>query len=163
MHEDRPSPNEYLKVSGVVQLQHFRNGELIDEIITKNLVTSAGKAAVAANVVSDVTGTKFDAIAIGTGTTAPAAGDTQLGAEITGGGGQRISAASVTGTRVTTSTANDTGQFVGTFSFSASYAVTEAGLLNNSTGGDMLSRQTFAAINVISGDSLQVTWKIQFS
>ena len=151
-------------IKGWTEINVFdEDGILKNTYTNKNLVVSAGKAAVAANVVSDVTGTKFDYIAIGTGTTAAAATDTQLVTEITGGGGQRRGTTDVTGTRITTSTANDTGQWVTTFTFTANYAVTEAGLLNASSNGDLLCRQTFSAINVVDGDSLQLTWKVQFS
>jgi hypothetical protein len=37
--------------------------------------------------------------------------------------------------------------------------VTESGTLNAAAAGVLLARQTFSAINVANGDSLQVTWK----
>lgn len=121
-----------------------------------NLVTDAGKAAVA-GLINGVVTDFFDFIAIGTGTTAPAAGNTTLEAEITTNGGQR---ASSTNTRVTTDVTNDTAQGVTTFAFTGSFAVTESGWLSASSGGTLLCRQTFSAINVVNGDSLQVTWKV---
>jgi len=157
--------NETVGLKGWIVLEHFDSeGKLIEDVRTPNLVVSVGKAEVAGLMVSDVSGmTKFDYIAIGTGTTAAAAGDTTLGAEITGGGGERRGGADVTGTRVTTSVANDTGQWVTTFSFTATYAVTEAGVLNAASAGTLLARQTFSAINIVNGDSLQCTWKVQAS
>ena len=44
---------------------------------------------------------------------------------------------------------------------SASHAVTEAGAFNDASAGDMLCRQTFAAVNLVSADKLEVTYKIQ--
>jgi len=38
--------------------------------------------------------------------------------------------------------------------------VTESGVLNDASTGTLLARQVFSAINVASGDSLQITWKI---
>src|SRR3989338_3066540 len=61
--------------------------------------------------------------------------------------------------RVTTDVTNDTAQLVLTFNFTASFAVTESGVLNAASVGVLLARQTFSAINVANGDSLQVTWK----
>ncbi|MCD6583644.1 MAG: hypothetical protein J7K71_03045 [Candidatus Omnitrophica bacterium] len=97
----------------------------------------------------------FTYVAIGTGTTSPSASDTVLGNEVS-----RVSA---TVGRTTTSVTNDTATFDATFSFSSSYAITEAGIFNASSGGTMLARQTFSAINVASGDTLKISWKVQVS
>ena len=120
------------------------------------MITNAGMAEVAGLIGTDTTGdvTAFDYIAIGTGTTAPSATDTALVSE------QQRAAA--TGTRVTTTVTNDTLQLVkDAFSFSGSYAITEVGVFNASTGGTMLSRSTFSAVNVTANDTLKVTVKIQ--
>ncbi len=127
-----------------------------DKMVIENLVVDAGKAAVA-GLINGVITNFFEHIAIGTGAVAPAAGDTALGAEITTGGGAR---AAGTTSRVTTDVTNDTAQIVLTFSFTASFAVTESGVFDSAAAGTMLARQTFSAINVVSGDSLQITWKI---
>jgi len=122
------------------------------------VVTNAGKAEVAALIGSDTSGdgTPFDYIAIGTGTTAESASDTALENEI-----QRAAA---TGSRVTVNVTNDTLQLVkDAFTFGSSYAITESGVFNASTGGTMLCRKTFDAINVTSDDTLKVTWKITIS
>ena len=153
--------DEDLKLRGHFDILHFDpEGNLIEERHGSNVITNAGLAAVAGLILTDVTVDDFDYIAIGTGTTAEAATDTTLEAEITTGGGER---AAGTGTRVTTTQTNDTAQLVNTFSFTASFAVTEAGILNAATGGDLLCRKTFSAVNVASGDSLQTTYKIQVS
>jgi hypothetical protein len=67
----------------------------------------------------------------------------------------------VTASSVTTTLTNDTAQFVGTVSISGTIAVTESGLFNADTNGTLLARQTFSAVNVVSGDSIQFTWKIK--
>jgi len=120
------------------------------------MITNAGMAEVAGLIGTDTQGdvTAFDYIAIGTGTTAPSATQTALVSE------QQRAAA--TGTRVTTSVTNDTLQLVkDAFSFSGSYAITEVGVFNSSSGGTMLSRSTFNAVNVTANDTLKVTVKIQ--
>ena len=150
----------YFKLNGSFEVEHYRGGNLIDRRVVDNLVTSTGKAAVAALILNDVAEDDFDHIAIGTGTTAAAAGDTALESEITTNGGERTAA---TGTRVTTSVTDDTAQLVATFNFTGSFAVTETGVLNAASGGDLLCRQVFSAINVENEDSLQITWKIQIS
>lgn len=150
----------YFKLAGSFTVEHVRNGKVIDRRVVDNLITNAGKAQVAGLVLSDVGGTAFDYIAIGTDNTAAAAANTALGAEITTGGGAR---AASTGTRVTTSVTNDTAQLVATWTFSGSFAIVETGVLNASSAGVLLARQVFSTINVQSGDQLTITWKIQIS
>lgn len=130
------------------------------DVVSENLVTTKGKELVA-DQLGGTTTAPVTAIAIGVGTTAAAAGDTALESEITTNGGQR-GAATVTNT--TTTTANDTEQWVKTFTFTGSFAVTEEGLFdNNTSGGNMLARQVFSSVNVVSGDVLQFTHKVTVS
>lgn len=151
---------EKVGLSGWIEIKHRdKDGNLIQEIVTPNCLTNAGFAEVAGLITADQASnhTAFDYIAIGTGTTAPSASDTQLEAEITDAGGARKAA---TGTRTTVNVENDTMQLVATFNFTGSKSVTESGVFNASSGGVMLCRQTFSAINVANGDSLEVTWKV---
>jgi len=134
----------------------FLFGYWANSLVWSNLVVDTGKAGVASRINGAGAEAAFTFIAIGTGAVAPAAGDTALGAEITTGGGARAAA---TASRVTTDVTNDTAQLVLTFNFTATFAVTESGALNAAAAGVMLARQTFSAVNVVSGDSLQVTWK----
>lgn len=123
--------------------------------VVSNLVTNAGVAGVASRVNGAGGEAAFTFVAIGTGVVAAAAGDTALGAEITTGGGARASA---TASRVTTDVANDTARLVNTFTFTASFAITESGILNAASAGVLLARQVFSAVNVVNGDTLQITW-----
>lgn len=124
---------------------------------THNLITNVGHAAANARMSGQGSYSTFVNLAIGTGTTAAAAGDTALQTEITTLGGARGAA---TATQVTTTVTNDTTQLVKTWTFTGTFAVTEEGILDNATsGGSLLAHQVFAAINVVSGDSLQVTHK----
>jgi len=121
----------------------------------EDIITNAGLAEVAKLIGADLGGVKFGYIAIGSGTTAPAATDTALEFE--------THRASATVTQTTTTVTGDTAQFEYTFSFTASYAISESGVFNDPTAGVMLCRQTFPVINVVSGDALTVTWKIVVS
>jgi hypothetical protein len=109
-----------------------------------NGITNAGMAEVAGLITLDVGGTAFDYIAIGTGTTTFDPTQTALSNEIKRKAG--------TGSRVTTIVTNDTAQYVTTFSsadgLSGTSAVTESGVFNQSSGGTMLCRQTFSALNI---------------
>jgi hypothetical protein len=133
-------------------------GHFVDKMVISNLITTAGVAGIAARINGSGSPAAYVYIALGTGTDAAADADTQLVAEITTAGGARASA---TASVVTTDTAGDTAQLVNTFSFTtgASFAITESGVLNAASDGTLLARQVFSAINVASGDSLQVTWK----
>lgn len=134
--------------------------------INKNGVTDAGKAAVASRINGAGGAAAFTAIGQGTGATAFSAADTALQTEVkadgtAAAGVHALATASVTASRVTTTVTNDTAQLVGTISETATIAVTESGVFNADTSGTLLCRQTFTAVNVVSGDSLQFTWKIK--
>lgn len=58
---------------------------------------------------------------------------------------------------VTTTTANDTYRVVGTLTAESNAAITEAGLFDALTGGNMYIRGTFGVINLEAGDSIQFT------
>jgi len=146
-------------LKGSFDVLQIRNGKVIDSRHVNNLIVNVGLAQ-AAGLLNGVVTNYFDYLAIGTGTTPPSATDTGLQSEITTGGGAR---AASTNSRVTTTVENDTAQFVHQWDFTSSFAVTESGIFDSSTGGNMLARQTFSAINVNNGDSLQITWKIQVS
>lgn len=98
---------------------------------------------------------------IGTGTTGAAAGDTALETEST-------TAYNPDNTRATGSTTEASAtvfRTVGTNTVDASVAVTEWGLLSQAAtgGGVLFDRQTFAAVNLVSGDSLQTTYDLTVS
>ena len=146
--------HESLGLKGEIEfLVIDKEGNIRERRVVRNVITNDGKASVAGLILADVSETPYDYVAIGTGTTSASASDTALEAET-----HRVAG---TGSRVTTSTTNDTAQLQATFNFSASYSITESGVFNASSGGTMLCRQTFSAINVNDGDSLQITWKIQ--
>lgn len=140
-----------LQIPGITG--HFGNSRQI-----KNLITSAGKAGVASRINGAGSESAFTYIAVGTGTTAANVADTTLETETAASG---LSRANATASRVTTTVTNDTAQLVYTFSVSGTVAVTESGVLNASSNGTLLCRQVFSAINVVNGDSLQVTWKVK--
>ena len=144
---------------GKIKLDENGQPMIRDTGWSPNGITNAGFAEVAGLLLTDVGGTAFDYIAIGTGTTAFSPTQTALVSEV-----KRKAAA---GSRVTTSVSNDTAQLQTTFSsadgLSGTHAITESGVFNAATAGTMLCRQTFSALNIDwdAGDTLQVTWKIQ--
>lgn len=131
-------------------------GHWSDKLLVSNLITNAGAAGVASRINGSGAEAAFVYIAVGTGATAANVADTTLQTEITDSGMARVSA---TASRVTTDVTNDTAQLQTTFTVSGTKAVTESGVLNASSSGVLLNRQVFSAINVVSGDSLQITHK----
>jgi len=113
-----------------------------------------------AGLINEVTSGGFTYLAIGVGVVAADVTDTTLGSEITTGGGERAAA---TCSRVTTTVTDDTAQMVKEWTFSASFSVTESAPFDAASAGVMLARQVFSAIAVVSGDKLEVTWKIAVS
>jgi len=135
-------------------------GLYADEVVARNLLTNAGFAGSASRLNGAGGEAAFTYLAVGTGTTAPDVADTTLEAEIVDSGLERATA---TVTRVTTTVTDDTAQLDKTFSVTGTKAVTEAGALNAASTGVLLCRQTFSAINVVDGDSLQIIYKIKVS
>lgn len=133
--------------------------------LVTNGVTNTGHADVAGLINNTGAVTAFGQIGMGTGNTAFSATQTALVTEVTASGSGAsgvhvLASGSTTASRVTTSVTNDTSQWVGTVSITGTIAVVESAVFNNNTNGDMLCRQVFSAINVVSGDSLQFTWKV---
>lgn len=91
----------------------------------------------------------------GTGTTAPVAGNTAL--ETVKSDEARTVG---TGSQATTNTTNDTYQVVGTITCASSgAAITEVGLFDALTSGNLFLRGTFSAINLNVADSIEFTIK----
>lgn len=131
-----------------------------------NLITDAGRAAMASRVNGSGGAAAFTSIGQGTGATAASVADTTLQTGVTAAGAgdagvHALATASVTASRVTTTVTNDTAQLVGTIAEAATIAVTESAVFNADTAGTMLCRQVFTAVNVVNLDSLQLTWKIK--
>jgi len=129
-----------------------------DKMVHCNLVTNAGFAGIASRINGADSEAAFTYLGTGTGTTAANAADTALETPITDSGLERASA---TCSRVQTTVANDTAQLLKAFSVTGTKAVTECGAFNASTNGVLLGHQVFAAINVVSGDTLQITYKFK--
>mgnify|MGYP000651410841 FL=1 len=139
--------NDLFNLKGRVSIE--LNGQTVQKI--DNLVVTAGKVFVASRM-KDATATAMSHMAVGTNSTAAAAGDTALGSE----------SARVALTSTTAST--NTFIYVATFpAGTGTAALTEAGILNASSGGTMLCRTVFTAVNKGSADSMTVTWTITVS
>lgn len=125
------------------------NGEVVQEV--DNLVVTAGKGYVASRM-KDATATAMSHMAIGTGSTAAAAGDTALGSE---SARTALTSTSVSGAVVTYADTFAAGVGTG--------AITEAGILNASSGGTLLCRTVFSVVNKGASDSMTITWTVTAS
>lgn len=132
-------------------------GRWSDKRMVSNLITNAGMAGVASRINGSGAEAAFTYIGVGTGTTAAAVGNTTLETEIVDSGLDRAAA---TAARTTVDVTNDAATLAKTFSVTGTKAVTESGVFNAVSGGVLLARQVFSAVNVVSGDSLAITWTI---
>ena len=135
-----------LKLTGALTIA--LNDEIVQE--TENLVVTAGKNWVADRM--NNVNTVMTHMAVGTGTTAAAAGNTTLVTE------------SDRNTLTSTTVTNNTIIYVATWAAGdATAALTEAGVFDAASGGDMLCRTVFTVVNKASADSMTITWTITVS
>jgi hypothetical protein len=132
-------------------------GTWTKEALMSNAINPTSYALMAGYVSGDFTN-PFTHLAIGIGTQSfPAS---TLNSEIVSGGGARAAA---TVTRTTTTETNDTVQFVHEWTFTSSFTITEEGIFDAASSGNMLAYVTFSGVPVVSGDKLEITHQIIFS
>lgn len=102
-------------------------------------------------------GTEPKYVAWGTGAGTAAATDTTLFTE------SAEARTSGTSSKVTTTTTSDTYQVVGTMTASAGRTITNAGLFDASTSGNLFIKTDFTGVVLATSDSITFTFKIQFS
>ena len=128
-----------------------KDGNIKDTRQLTNLVVSDGLDFIASRM-KDATATAMSHMAIGTGNTAAASGDSSLGTE--------AARQALTSTTVN----NNAVSYVASFAAgTGTGAITEAGILNNSTGGTLLCRTVFSVVNKGASDSMTITWTITIS
>ena len=141
-----------LSAKGNVQLEVFdKDGNLKESQEIKNVVVTVGLGYIASRM-KDATATAMSHMAVGSGNTAAAAGNTTLETE--------LGRVTLTSTTVSTNTV----QYIGDFpAGTGTGAVVEAGVLNASSGGTLLCRSVFSVVNKGAADTLKVTWTITVS
>jgi hypothetical protein len=118
------------------------------------LVVNAGKAILAKRCKG--VGTEPNYVAWGTGAGTTAVTDTTLFTEAS------ESRVAGTSSNVTTTVTDDTYQVVGTLTCAgAGKTITNAGLLDASTSGNMLMKGDFTGVVLAVGESIQFTMKVQ--
>lgn len=119
------------------------------------IVANSGKAVITNRIKGS--GTEPSYVAWGTGAGTAAAADTTLFTE--------ASEARVAGTSTqqTTTTTSDTYQVVGTLTANANKTITNAGLFDASTSGNLFVKGDFTGIALNSAESVQFTIQAQLS
>jgi len=143
-----------LEITGALQIS--LNNEIVHQC--DNLVVTAGKNWVANRFKDDGGGFtqlgEMTHMAVGSGSTAAAVGNTALGTEL-----NRIALTTAGGT-----VSNATVQYDATWSDAiGALAIEEAGIFSASTGGTMLARTVFAIINKGTDDTVSISWTITVS
>ena len=140
-----------IKATGSVCVQILdKDGNVKDQRDIHNLVVTSGKQFIAARMVG--TPTAMSHMAIGSGTTAAANGDTTLQNEL---GRVALGSAAASGAVVTYTATFPAGTGTG--------AVTEAGTFNANSAGTMLCRTVFPVVNKGADDAMAITWTITVS
>ncbi len=128
-----------------------KDGKIKDTRELTNLVVSDGLDFIASRM-KDATATAMSHMAIGTGSTAAASGDSALGTE--------AARQALTSTTVN----NNAVSYVASFAAgTGTGAITEAGILNANSGGTLLCRTVFSVVNKGASDSMTITWTITIS
>ena len=143
-------------IMGEVSAVHVAADGLITDygVIGRRVVTTAYCAYMVDIHQTDATTVgDFKYHASGTGTTAEAAGDTDLVATdgITRAVGTQVESSSVA------------YQSVATLTYAGTLAITEHGLFNTAGSATLMDRTKFAAINVAASDSIQFTYTITYT
>lgn len=131
------------------------DGRIKAEEVTDNLVVTVGRYHIA-DQMADQGEAAMSHMAIGTGSTAVAAGDTALDTEL-----DRNAL-----TSITQGTGTDANKvtYVGDWAAGdGTGAITEAGIFNSASAGIMLCRTVFSVKNKGAGDTLTLTWVLTIS
>ena len=138
-----------LKLSGRVGIVlRDKDGNIIEEQTTENLVVNDGLNFICSRM-EGTSQNVMSHMAVGTDSTAVAAGDTTLGTE--------LARVALTSTTVSTNTI----EYVASYSAgTGTGALVEAGIFNASSAGDMLCSVRFDVINKAAADSMTITWTI---
>ncbi len=140
--------NDTIKVTGELKITVTKPDGNVHETVVPNIVVTDGKEYIASRM-KDASATAMSHMAIGTGSTAAAAGDAALGNEA---GRVALTSTTVTSNAVA---------YVATFAAgTGTGAITEAGIFNASSSGTLLCRTVFSVINKGAADTLGITWTV---
>lgn len=142
--------HDKVKVSGKVRLVlKDKNGKVKESREIKNLLVSTGLEFICSRM-AGTSASVMSHMALGSGTTTPAAGQTDLVSIL--GSREALDSTSASSNTITYVSSFEAGEGTG--------AVTEAGIFNAASGGTMLCRTTFNQVYKEPDDTMSVTWTI---
>jgi hypothetical protein len=153
-------PHFYGQVS--LMVQRSDGTRVVLGLASLRVVTTVGVNAIVDAFQNTVELENFKYHGFGTGGSAEAVGNTALTTELTTE--YATNNTRPTGTTTEGASAN-IYRTVGTLSPDATVAITEHGIFDQAanSGGTLLDRTLFSVVNLVSGDSLQVTYDLTFS
>ena len=142
--------NDNLKLRGDVAIVvKDKDGKVKDSREIHNLVVSTGLEYICSRMAGTSAGV-MSHMAVGSGTTAASAGQTDLVSAL--GSREALDSTSALSNTITYVSSFEAGEGTG--------AVTEAGIFNASSSGTMLCRTVFAVVNKDADDTMSITWSI---
>jgi hypothetical protein len=142
--------NDDLKLRGDVAIVlKDKDGNVKDSREIHNLVVTSGLTYICSRMAGTSAGV-MSHMALGSGTTAAAAGQTDLVSIL--GSREALDSSTASANTITYVSSFEAGEGTG--------AVTEAGIFNASSGSTMLCRTVFAVVNKQADDTMSVTWTI---
>ena len=129
-----------------------KDGNVKETREVDNLVVNAGLDYIASRM-KDASAAAMTHMALGTNSTAAAAGQTALSAQA--GSREALDSTTVTSNAVVYVASFEAGDATGN--------IVEAGLFNASSGGTMLCRTVFGSVAKQADDSMTVTWTVTIS
>lgn len=149
---------DVIRMKGFIEaeLRNANDGSIVEKRRINNVIVTAGRAWVLAQICSSKiqTGESISQMEVGTGTTAPATSDAALG-------GATLRKA--IGTFTTTNLTSNPPSWLAAVSFATNEANTtlgEVGLFNSSAAGTMLGRATFTTINKTTSNTLSISYTV---
>ena len=142
--------NDNLKLRGDVAIVlKDKDGNIKDTREITNLVVNTGLTFICARMAAASAGV-MSHMAVGSGTTAAAAGQTDLVSIL--GSREALDSTSASSNTITFICSFEAGEGTG--------AITESGIFNGSSGSTMLARVTFPAVNKQADDTMSITHTI---
>ena len=143
-------PQENIKLSGQLNIVlKDKDGNVKDKRKVKNLVVNTGIAYIVSRM-KDTSKGAMSHMAVGSGTTAAGASQTDLVTLV--GAREALDTSTASATNIVYECQFEAGDGTG--------ALTEAGIFNAATSGDMLCRTVFATVNKAASDTMVITWTV---
>lgn len=138
-----------IAAKGFLQIKRYDEfGRVAEQRDVPNLVVAVGKSVIASRLVGNSLPV-FSHMAVGSSNTAVTTSQTALGTEL-----GRVALTSTTRT-------NNAIAYVASFpAGTGTGTLTEAGIFNDGTTGNMLCRTNFNAVTKGAGDSVVITWNV---